>query len=82
MMKIGTVKMLHKDGFGWLSFPDQLKNVFFHASRVKGDVKFDNIEKGMTVMVDDIVEVEVKGEIKKEALGVEVQVEKIEVTAE
>lgn len=70
-MKQGIVKALHKDGYGYISFEDEDKNIFFHCSKVKGAIRYDNLEKGMKVTVEEIVEVDFKGVTKRECIGVQ-----------
>jgi cold shock CspA family protein len=70
-MKQGIIKSLDKNGFGYISFEDEDKNIFFHCSNVIGEARFDELKIGDKVSIKETTESEHKGIIKKECKGVE-----------
>lgn len=70
--KKGIVKMLHKNGFGWIAFDNEPKNVFFHASKIVGGIKFDYINKGAEIETTEIRDKTINGSTKREAIIVRI----------
>lgn len=50
----GVIESLNDKGFGFIKVPNLAKNIFFHASAVKG-LHFNDLKKGDEVVFDDPV---------------------------
>jgi cold shock CspA family protein len=52
-MNTGVIKALNQKGFGFIKVEGLAKDIFFHASELRG-VKFDELQVDQTVYFEEI----------------------------